>query len=103
MVSFVLLILGCSDNEKVALIFDTDANNEIDDQHALAYLFYNSDTFDIKGITVNATVNGGSIEEHYEEAKRIMQLCGWYAKTPLISGANKNFKTIEKKNYFHGF
>jgi inosine-uridine nucleoside N-ribohydrolase len=97
MFAVMVLILGCSDTNKIALIFDTDANNEIDDQHALAYLFYNSDIFDIKGITVNATVNGGPIEEHYEEAKRIMQLCGWFSKTPLISGANGNYNTIEKE------
>ena len=96
-ISIVILSLGCSKNKKLALIFDTDANNEIDDQHALAYLFFNSDIFDIKGITVNSTVNGGDIEQHYEEAKRIMQLCGWENKTPLIKGANGNFNKIEKR------
>ena len=96
-ISIAILSLGGSKNNKSALILDTDANNEIDDQHALAYLFFNSDIFDIKGITVNATVNGGNIEKHYEEAKRIMQLCGWENKTALIKGANGNFSKIEKK------
>ena len=96
LISLLILSFGCSKNKKSALIFDTDANNEIDDQHALAYLFFNSDTFDIKGITVNATVNGGDIEQHYDEAKRIMQLCGWENKTILIKGVNGDFKKIEK-------
>ena len=87
---------SCSYNKKSGLIFDTDTNNEIDDQHALAYLLFNSEKFDIKGITVNATVNGGGIDEHYEEANRIMQLCAWDNKTPLIKGANGNFIKIEK-------
>ncbi len=26
-----------------SVLFDTDANNELDDQHALAYLLYNAD------------------------------------------------------------
>ena len=87
---------SCSYNKKSGLIFDTDTNNEIDDQHALAYLLFNSEKFDIKGITVNATVNGGGIDEHYEEANRIMQLCAWDNKIPLIKGANGNFVKIEK-------
>jgi hypothetical protein len=34
MFAVMVLILGCSDTNKIALIFDTDANKEIDDQHA---------------------------------------------------------------------
>jgi purine nucleosidase len=37
------------------VIFDTDANNEIDDQHALAYLLFSGDVFAVEGVTVNAT------------------------------------------------
>jgi hypothetical protein len=33
---------------KIRLIIDTDANNELDDQHALAYALYNRDIFDIE-------------------------------------------------------
>ena len=29
----------------IPVIFDTDANNELDDQHALAYLLLNDSTF----------------------------------------------------------
>jgi inosine-uridine nucleoside N-ribohydrolase len=63
--------MSCSASEsvKIPIIVDTDANNELDDQHALAYLFFNSDIFDIKGITTNATNNGGAIKGHYDEAR----------------------------------
>lgn len=63
-----------SSTKKLSVIFDTDANNELDDQHALAYLFSNQDYFDIQAVTVNATRNGGNIQGHYDEAERIMHL-----------------------------
>lgn len=104
--SFTAFILSCnsaptettegkSKPEKMRVIFDTDANNELDDQHALAYLFYNQETFDIEGITVNATRNGGDIGGHYDEAERIMKLCEVDGKIPLIRGANANFTDIQ--------
>jgi hypothetical protein len=37
------------------VILDTDANNELDDQHAIAYLLFNGQVFDVEGITVNRT------------------------------------------------
>ena len=50
-ISLALLFCSCNSSEKIPVIFDTDANNELDDQHALAYLLFNADVFDIKGIT----------------------------------------------------
>lgn len=79
---------------KIKVIFDTDANNELDDQHALAYLLVNGQTFDLKGVTVNATVNGGGIEGHYLEAERVLQLCNLKDKIPLLKGADANFPEI---------
>jgi hypothetical protein len=79
--------------EKIRIIFDTDTNNELDDQHALAYLLFNQETFKIEGITVNATRSGGNIDKQYDEAKRILQLCA--ADTlPVFKGADKNFLEI---------
>ncbi|AWV99397.1 nucleoside hydrolase [Arcticibacterium luteifluviistationis] len=94
--SFVLLTACQSEEapEKSTVIFDTDANNELDDQHALAYLFSNGDFFDIKGITVNATPSGGEIDLHYDEAERILQLYNLKGQIPLINGANANFEEI---------
>lgn len=82
--------------EKIKLIFDTDANNELDDQHALAYMLLNGDVFDVKGITVNATINGKGIQGHYDEAERIMQLCNLKDSLPLLNGAEGNFKEISE-------
>lgn len=82
---------------KIPVIFDTDANNELDDQHALAYLLFNGKTFDVCGVTVNATFNGGAIQAHYAEAERVMKLCNLAGKIPLIAGANADFETIRKR------
>ena len=46
---------------KIRVLLDTDANNEIDDQHAIAYLLLSGDRFILEGITVNRTNNGGDI------------------------------------------
>lgn len=80
-------------NNKIPVIFDTDANNELDDQHALAYLLLNDDVFDVKAITVNATYNGGNIDEHYKEAKRVVDLCN-KSEIPLYKGANSVYDSI---------
>jgi len=83
-----------SESNKIKVVFDTDANNELDDQHALAYLLFNGDTFEVPGITVNATYNGGEIQGHYNEAERVLQLCNLKDDIPLLKGANGNFNEI---------
>ena len=82
-----------SGSSRIPVIFDTDANNELDDQHALAYLFYNQQLFDVKGVTVNTTMGGGNIDSQYAEAERIMKLCA-IDTIPLIKGADKSFREI---------
>jgi inosine-uridine nucleoside N-ribohydrolase len=79
----------------IPLIIDTDTNNDIDDQMALAYALYNPQFFDIKGITVHATDYGGSIEQHYEEASRILQLSGEAASIPLVKGVEGRMTDYE--------
>lgn len=81
---------------KIKLIFDTDANNELDDQFALAYMLFNGDVFDVKGVTVNATRNDKSIQGHYDEAERVMQLCNLKDSLPLLKGAEGSFAEISK-------
>jgi len=61
---------------RIRLILDTDANSELDDQHAIAYMLFNGDVFDVEGITVNRTRRGGGIDKHIAEAERIVRLCG---------------------------
>jgi len=109
MLAYIQLIYGCTakksskeqTNEeqtevkrKHSVIFDTDANNELDDQHALAYLLFNGNDFDVKGVTVNTTYNGGNIDEHYAEAERVMKLCNLDGKIPLMKGADGSFEEI---------
>ena len=76
------------------VILDTDANNELDDQHAIAYMLFNSEVFDIIGITVNETYAGGELQNHVEEANRIVNLCDWKGKVPVIPGASGDFHQI---------
>ena len=83
--------------EKIRVIFDTDANNELDDQHALAYLLFSGQTFAVEGITVNATKSGGNINEQYAEAERIMKLCNVVGKIPLLKGADAGFVQINEQ------
>ncbi|MFP4026082.1 MAG: nucleoside hydrolase [Thiohalospira sp.] len=99
-----LLFSACDtqDSSKIPIIIDTDANNEVDDQHALAYLLFSGDYFIVEGITVNATSSPAGyseesdVSDHYEEAKRVMQLCGnLYGKIPLKTGANGSFEEIK--------
>ncbi len=79
--------------QRIPVIVDTDANNELDDQHALAYVLLNGDTFHVRGVTVNATKGGGDIRQQYEEARRVMALCGVQG-IPLHAGANGSFEAI---------
>lgn len=93
----MIIFSGCqksSDSAKYRVLLDSDANNELDDQHAMAYLFFNGDVFDVVGITVNTTRNGGNIEGHYKEARRVMDLCNVYESMPLYKGANASFEEI---------
>lgn len=94
------------ETQKIPVIFDTDANNELDDQHALAYLLFNGDVFDIEGITVNRTYNGGSIEKHMEEAERVVELCAAEDLVEVYKGASGSFEDIKpnlQNEVFDGF
>lgn len=56
-------------------------------------MLLNGDTFRVEGVTVNATRGGGDVRGHYEEARRVMALCG-VAGIPLHAGANGSFEAI---------
>ena len=65
------------------LAINTDLNNFVNGQYRTVLGSTESGSigretriiFDIEGITVNRTNNGGDINGHYTEAKRVMQLC----------------------------
>ena len=100
----VLLILSCGrsdspetgkESDKMRVILDTDANNELDDQHAIAYMLFNGQVFDVEGITVNRTHNGGDIDEQYAEADRIVKLCDLDNKIKIYKGASGTYDEIK--------
>ena len=99
-VCFAAFLLGCKGpdqkqvpDHKIRVILDTDTNNELDDQHALAYMLFNQETFRIEAITINTTSSGGNIEAQYAEARRVLQLCD--ADTlPVYKGADGSFADI---------
>lgn len=101
--STLLFTQGCGTKGPIPVIFDTDANNELDDQHALAYLLLNEEAFNTIGVTVNATWGGGEIQEHVEEARRVLKLCNKHEDIPLYAGANGNFTDIRPYVEEEGF
>ncbi len=80
--------------DRIPILVDSDANNELDDQHAIAYAVFNSDVFDLVGVTVNNTPLGDCIEGQYNEAKRVLQLCDAFDSIPLFRGADQNYEDI---------
>ena len=78
----------------VHVLIDTDANNELDDQHALAYALLNQVDFNVVGVTVNNTPNGGGIEGQYREAERVMRLCDRFEEVPLFRGVESNIADV---------
>src|SRR5699024_8182980 len=110
-VLILTLVAGCNSAEKESLpvgdnspaqqnlrvLFDTDINNEIDDQHALAYLLFSGDAFSIEGVTVNSTSEDQNVELDFKEAKRILKLGQAYGLLPLKKGANGTFRQIREQ------
>ena len=80
--------------DRIPILVDSDANNELDDQHAIAYAAFNSDAFDLVGVTVNNTPLGDGIQGQYNEAKRVLQLCDSFDSVPLFKGADQNYEDI---------
>jgi inosine-uridine nucleoside N-ribohydrolase len=80
--------------ERIRILLDTDANNEVDDQHALAYMLFSGESFNVVGITVNRTRNGGDVEKQAEEAERIVKLAGLERRLAVTRGANGSFDEI---------
>jgi inosine-uridine nucleoside N-ribohydrolase len=98
----ILLFSACQPTQKaketispkIKILIDTDANNELDDQHALAYAFLNTNVFDVVGVTVNNTRNGNGIQGQFDEAQRIIRLFNLEDKVPLMMGAEKSYREI---------
>lgn len=82
------------DYERPAVILDTDAFNEVDDQFAIAYLLRSKDRFDIRGITAapfvakHAATPKSGMEQSYDE---ILNICGLMGEKdiPVYKGADR--------------
>jgi hypothetical protein len=81
--------------DKIRILLDTDANNELDDQHAIAYMLLNGGVFEVEGLTVNRTSSGGGIDEHAEEAERIVKLCTLFPELEVHKGASGSFEEVQ--------
>ena len=101
----VLALLTCATLPTVSLraqsskpltpvLLDSDANNELDDQHAIAYMLFSGDAFDVEGISVNRTRGGGDVEMQAKEAERVVKLAGLARVFPVYRGANGSFAEI---------
>jgi purine nucleosidase len=99
----ILLLSGCrtetdrrvDEDGRIRVLLDTDANNELDDQHAIAYMLFNGGVFDVEGITFNRTRAGGDVTQHYAEAERVIRLANLEGRIPLYMGADGSFEEIE--------
>ena len=97
-----LLVFSCTtkqsmtatEEKRIPILIDSDANNELDDQHALAYAFANQEVFRIEGITVNNTRVGNGIQGQYDEAMRILRLFNEEEQIPLYRGATGSYDAI---------
>jgi purine nucleosidase len=86
--------LGAPGQPLTRVLLDTDANNELDDQHAIAYMLFSGDAFDVEGITVNRTRGGGDVEMQAAEAERIVRFSGLERRFSVFRGANGSFEEI---------
>lgn len=77
---------------KTDVIFDTDADNELDDQHAIAYLLMNEETFNTLAITTNVTLERGGIQGQIDEVRRVASLIN--RKADILAGATGKFEDI---------
>ena len=69
-------------SEKIDVVLDTDAYNEIDDQFAIAYMMKSKEKLDVKAIYAAPFLNENSksakdgMEQSYEEIKKLLNLMG---------------------------
>ena len=91
-----------NDKQPLKIILDSDTNNELDDQHAMAYLLSNPERFNLQGITVNKTTFGGTIEDQVLEAERVLKICD-SGDIGVFKGAEGGYKDIKREITEPGF
>lgn len=68
------------------VILDSDAKNEIDDQYAITYALKHPE-FQILGINATQFAQPGSMQQSYEEIKKILELMNLSGKIRVCRGA----------------
>jgi inosine-uridine nucleoside N-ribohydrolase len=88
--------------EKVDMVLDTDAYNEIDDQFAIAYALKSSDKIEVKALYAapfyNQLSNGpkDGMEKSYDEIKKIIKLAGRGDLEPNVFRGSECYLKDEK-------
>lgn len=79
-------------NEKLRVIIDSDAKNEIDDQWAIVLALLSSERFQIEGfVAANYDNSGGGpegIEKSYQEILLLLKKSGFEDKYPVYKGSH---------------
>jgi hypothetical protein len=110
LLSALLLQATAASAEKIRIIMDTDALAEVDDQHAIAYMLFSGDHFEVEGITVNRGSDGPhrtdrdqDINDHFREAVNVVKMCG--SNVPVLKGPTGNYRQLKgdiEKSAFDG-
>jgi hypothetical protein len=78
--------------EKIRVIIDTDAKNEIDDQWAVTLALLSGDRFEIEGFIAanfdNSEGGPDGIEKSYQEIKLLLNKSGFEDKYPVYKGSH---------------
>ncbi len=82
-----------SDSTRTRVIVDSDANAELDDQHAIAYALFSGNAFQVEGITINQT-GDAPIDTHVAEARRVVRLVGLDGAVPIREGASDTYRAV---------
>ncbi|MCI8387737.1 MAG: nucleoside hydrolase [Clostridiales bacterium] len=88
--------------EKVDMVLDTDAYNEIDDQFAIAYALKSTDKLEVKALYAAPFFNSKStgpkdgMEKSYDEIKKIVTLAGRTDMISAIYRGSENYLPDEK-------
>ena len=79
-------------DQKIRLIIDSDAKNEIDDQWAIALAILSPERFEIEGFVgatfSNATCGAGAVEQSAREIELVLDKAGMAGRWPVLRGSH---------------
>ena len=86
---------------KVDVVLDTDAYNEIDDQFAIAYMLRSEDRINVKGICAapfqneKAATPAEGMEKSYQEIFKVLELTGCENLNPFVFRGSEQYLSDE--------